>query len=48
MLASTDKGRAFLETFVGIPTAQFKSPQYLCKPCLKKLERGQSVVNDLQ
>lgn len=49
-LGSSEKGRTFLETFVGVPSSEFMQPQchYLCKPCLKKLERGKDVVDDLQ
>ena len=49
-LFSSDKGRKFLETFVGVSASHFQPPQqhYLCKPCLRKLESGQTIVNDLQ
>ena len=48
--STSDEGREFLETFVGVSASHFQPPQqhYLCKVCLRKLDSRQSIVNDLQ
>lgn len=49
-LGSSEEALTFLEAFGDIPTSLTRRHEaiYVCKPCLKKLEHGKDIVDNLK